>query len=86
MSKPAIRTSANARRKGESQTAPDAVGRGGMEASQGQGRTETLVPLSFKVPPEFKRRYQFAALESGLKLNKFLFSLLERFEAEKRKS
>lgn len=45
-----------------------------------------LLPLSFKVPPEFKKRYQFAALEAGLKLNEFLFSLLQRYEAEKRKS
>jgi hypothetical protein len=47
--------------------------------------TETLVPLSFKVAPEFKKRYQFAALNAGLKLNEFLFALLERYEAENRK-
>jgi hypothetical protein len=62
----------------------DAVARG--ELPRERVPTETLVPLSFKVPPEFKKRYQFAALEAGLKLNEFLFSLLERHEAEKRKS
>jgi hypothetical protein len=83
LSKPATLTSANVRRKGEAQPAADAVARGTLP----QGRaTERLVPLSFKVPPDFKKRYQFAALEAGLKLNEFLFSLLERLEAEKRKS
>ena len=84
MSKPATLTSANVRLKGEAQPAADAVARG--ELPQGRAPTETLVPLSFKVPPEFKRRYQYAALESGLKLNEFLFSLLERYDTEKRKS
>jgi hypothetical protein len=84
LSKPATLTSANVRRKGEAQPAADAVARG--ELPQGRGLTERLVPLSFKVPPEFKKRYQFAALEAGQKLNEFLFSLLERYEAEKRKS
>jgi hypothetical protein len=77
-------TSANVRRKGEAQPAADAVARGARP--QGRVPTEMLVPLSFKVPPEFKRRYQFAALDAGLKLNEFLFSLLERYETEKRKS
>jgi hypothetical protein len=77
-------TSANVRRKGEAQPAADAVARG--VRPQGRVPTEMLVPLSFKVPPEFKRRYQFAALDAGLKLNEFLFSLLERYETEKRKS
>ena len=84
MSKPATLTSANVRRKGEAQPAADAVARGALP--QGRTQSERLVPLSFKVPPEFKKRYQFAALEAGLKLNEFLFSLLERYEAEKRKS
>jgi len=84
LSKPAPLTSANVRRKGEAQPAADAVARGALP--QGRVPTETLVPLSFKVPPEFKRRYQFAALDAGLKLNEFLFSLLERYETEKRKS
>ncbi len=84
MSKPAPLTSANVRRKGEAQPAADAVARGALP--QGRAPTETLVPLSFKVPPEFKRRYQFAALDAGMKLNKFLFFLLERYESEKRTS
>jgi len=84
LSKPAPLTSANVRRKGEAQPAADAVARGARP--QGRAPTETLVPLSFKVPPEFKKRYQFAALDAGLKLNEFLFSLLERYETEKRKS
>lgn len=83
MSKPATLTSANVRRKGEAQPAADALARGVLPQSRA---TEQLVPLSFKVPPEFKKRYQFAALEAGLKLNEFLFSLLEQYEAEKRKS
>lgn len=84
MSKPATLTSANVRRKGEAQPAADGVARGELPPSKAP--TEMLVPLSFKVPPGFKKRYQFAALEAGLKLNEFLFSLLERHETEGRKS
>ena len=84
MSKPATLTSANVRRKGEAQPAADAIARG--ELPQERVPTETLVPLSFKVPPAFKKRYQFAALNADMKLNEFLFSLLERYESEKRTS
>lgn len=83
MSKPATLTSANVRRKGEALPSADAMGRG--ELPRTKTPTESLVPLSFKVAPEFKKRYQFAALQAGLKLNEFLFSLLERHEAENRK-
>jgi hypothetical protein len=83
LSKPATLTSANVRRKGEAQPSADAVARG--ELPRVKAPTETLVPLSFKVAPEFKRRYQFAALNAGLKLNELLFTLLERHEAENRK-
>jgi len=76
-------TSANVRRKGEAQPSVDAVARG--ELPRVKAPTETLVPLSFKVAPEFKKRYQLAALNAGLKLNEFLFTLLERHEAESRK-
>lgn len=83
MSKPATLTSANVRRKGEAQPSADAVGRGEMPRIKAP--SETLVPLSFKVAPEFKKRYQFAALQADLKLNEFLFTLLERHEAENSK-
>lgn len=85
MSKPAALTSANVRRKGEAHPAADAVTRG-EGAPHSRPPTEALVPLSFKVPPEFKKRYRLAALEAGLKLNEFLFALLERHETEKQKS
>jgi len=84
LSKPATLTSANVRRKGEAQPSADAVARG--EVPRNRAPSETLVPLSFKVAPEFKKRYQLAALEAGLKLNEFLFTLLEQHEAEHRKS
>jgi hypothetical protein len=85
LSKPAALTSANIRRKGEAHPAADAVSRGEVPAHL-KTPTEVLVPLSFKVPPQFKKRYQLAAIEAGLKLNEFLFTLLERHETEKRKS
>lgn len=85
MSKPAALTSANVRRKGEAQPAADAVSRGEASARL-KAPTEALVPLSFKVPPQFKKRYRLGAIEAGLKLNEFLFALLDRYEAEKRKS
>jgi hypothetical protein len=85
LSKPAALTSANVRRKGEAHPAADAVSRGEVPAHL-KTPAEALVPLSFKVPPQFKKRYQLAAIEAGLKLNEFLFTLLERHETEKRKS
>ncbi|MGH8228364.1 MAG: ribbon-helix-helix protein [Steroidobacteraceae bacterium] len=85
MSKPAALTSANVRRKGEAQPAADAVSRGEAIAHL-RVPSEALVPLSFKVSPQFKKRYRLAAIEAGLKLNEFLFALLDRHEAEKRKS
>jgi len=83
LSKPATLTSANVRRKGEAQPSTDAVARG--ETPRVKAPTETLVPLSFKVAPEFKKRYRLAAVHAGLKLNELLFTLLERHEAENRK-
>jgi hypothetical protein len=85
LSKPAALTSANVRRKGEAQPASDGVGRG-QELRIVKAPSETLVPLSFKVSPAFKKRYQMAALQANLKLNELLFSMLERHEQEIRKS
>ena len=47
------------------------------------GNTEKLVPLSFKVPKEFKKRYQRAAIDSELKLNELLAAMLDLWEEEK---
>ena len=91
MSKAAPLTSLNVRRKGEAQPAPDAVARGETVVlpsvrlpALGKVATDDLVPLSFKVPPDFKKRYQLAALQAGMKLNEFLFHLLDGYEAQSR--
>src|SRR5262245_60485922 len=47
-------------------------------------RTEDLVPLAFKVPPAFRKRYRQRALTADLKLNEFLFELLDMWD-EKQK-
>jgi hypothetical protein len=93
LSKAAPLTSLNVRRKGEAQPAPDAVARGEtVEPSPTRLPTpekvasDDLVPLSFKVPPAFKKRYQLAALQAGMKLNEFLFHLLDGHEAQSRNS
>lgn len=87
MSKPAPLTSLNVRSKGEAKPAPDALARGQTpKTPRAKVPTEELVPLSFKVPPAFKKRYQRAALDAGMKLNEFLFMLVERYEAENKKS
>ncbi len=44
---------------------------------------KTLVPLSFKVPKEFKKRYQRAAIDSELKLNELLAAMLDLWEEKK---
>ena len=91
MSKAAPLTSLNVRRKGEAQPAPDALARGeaplptvpGAAAAPYKAPSVELVPLSFKVPPAFKKRYQQAALEAGMKLNEFLSHLLDQHETLK---
>ena len=92
MSKPAPLTSLNVRRKGEAQPASDALARG--EASPVVAAvpaptrvpSDELVSLSLKVPPTFKKRYQQAALDAGMKLNIFLFHLLDQHEAKSKNS
>jgi hypothetical protein len=37
-------------------------------------KTEDLVSLSFKVPPEFHRSFCMSAAKAGLKLNELLFA------------
>ena len=94
MSKAAPVTSLNVRRKGEAQPAPDALARGEAplpmvpDVAPVPYKTPSveLVPLSFKVPPAFKKRYQRAALEAGMKLNEFLSHLLDQHETLKRTS
>ena len=82
MPKPAPVTSLNVRRKGEAAPAVDAVARGAAPVPD-KVSTPDLVPLSFKVPPAFKKRYQQAALDAGMKLNEFLASLLDAHEKRK---
>ena len=94
MSKAAPVTSLNVRRKGEAQPAPDAMARGeapppvvpAVAPTPYKAPSVELVPLSFKVPPAFKKRYQQAALEAGMKLNEFLSHLLDQHETLKRTS
>lgn len=47
-------------------------------------KTENLEPLAFKVPPAFRKRYKQRALTADLKLNEFLFALLDMWD-EKQK-
>ena len=94
MSKAAPLTSLNVRRKGEAQPAPDALARGepppptvpNVAPIPYKAPSVELVPLSFKVPPAFKKNYQRAALEAGMKLNEFLSHLLDQHETLKRNS
>lgn len=92
MSKPAPLTSLNVRRKGEAQPTPDALARGEVPPAVAAVQTPARVPsaelvsLSLKVPPAFKKRYQQAALDAGMKLNTFLFHLLDQHETRSRNS
>lgn len=93
MSKPAPLSSLNVRRKGEAQPAPDALARGetpppAIPAVPTPARVPSseLVSLSLKVPPAFVKRYKQAALDAGMKLNTFLFHLLDQHEARKQNS
>lgn len=48
-------------------------------------RTEDLIPLNFKVPPEFSKRYRSAAFNANLKLNELLFEALDAWEIKNRR-
>ena len=54
-----------------------------QRTAPGQEAAE-IVPLSFKVPPAFARRFRRCAFEAGLKLNKLLFQALDAWEEQQR--
>lgn len=45
-----------------------------------QVRTPELMPLSFKVPPSFGRRFKICAAKADLKHNELLFAALDAWE------
>lgn len=45
--------------------------------------TAELENLSFKVPPEFRKRFRTRAFEADLKQNELLFEALDAWEARK---
>ena len=47
-------------------------------------KTALLVPLSFKVAPEFRKRFRQRALEADLRLNELLFEALDAWEEKRR--
>lgn len=49
---------------------------------RGQGMTETLVDLNFKVPSAFRQRFKRLALDAGMKGNRFLEQLVEEWERQ----
>jgi len=56
-------------------TLPEAVQRAAVS-------TANLEGLSFKVPPEFRKRFRRHAAEADLKLNELLFAALNAWERE----
>ena len=51
-------------------------------AEPGGAVTANLEGLSFKVPPEFRRRFRQRAVEADLKLNELLFAVFEAWEKQ----
>ena len=51
-------------------------------AEPGGAVTANLEGLSFKVPPEFRRRFRQRAVEADLKLNELLFAVIEAWEKQ----
>jgi hypothetical protein len=47
---------------------------------------DELVPLYFKVPPAFNKRYRRLAFDADLKLNELLFEAVEAWEKAKGKA
>jgi hypothetical protein len=47
----------------------------------GKVRTEDLVSLSFKVPPQFRRRFRNCANTAEIQLNELLVAALDAWEA-----
>jgi hypothetical protein len=62
------------------------TGRGGSqkEISPTRVHTDELVPLSFKVPPAFRERYDRCAFNARLKLVDLLSEALDAWEAAQR--
>ncbi len=60
--------------------APDAVAAPAtpVAASAGEGR-EALVPLNFRVPTTFRRKYKTYAASHDMKLNELLYRCFERY-------
>lgn len=48
-------------------------------------RTEDLLPLAFKVPPAFRKRFKQSALTADLKLNELLFEALDAWEEKQKR-
>jgi hypothetical protein len=46
---------------------------------RGVGPSAELIPLQFRMPPEFVRQFKQAALDRGLKLNELLNACFKEF-------
>lgn len=52
-------------------------------AAKSEPPSARLVSLSFKVPPEFYRRWRKCAVDADLKLNELLFEALNAWEGRR---
>jgi hypothetical protein len=50
---------------------------------RGEVPSSELVPMQFRMPPEFVRAFKQAALDDGLKLNELLKASFEAYQKKK---
>ena len=50
---------------------------------RGEVPSSELVPMQFRMPPEFVRTFKQAALDDGLKLNELLKASFEAYQKKK---
>ncbi|MBE7563627.1 MULTISPECIES: hypothetical protein [Acidithiobacillus] len=55
-----------------------------ISCQRGVTPSSELVPLQFRMPPEFVRAFKQAALDRGLKLNELLNLLFQEFMKEEK--
>ena len=56
----------------------------GASSQRGRVRSADLVPLQFRMPPEFVREFKQAALDANMKLNELLRACFAEYQQKRR--
>jgi hypothetical protein len=56
----------------------------GASSQRGGVRSADLIPLQFRMPPEFVREFKQAALDANMKLNELLRACFAEYQQKRR--